>query len=72
VTNLFRTASISCGVIGLVALGLMMVQSRQPQPTEADIDDTLDASFPASDPPSWTSGIAQAGDATRKRSRRRR
>lgn len=70
-TNLFRTASISCGVIGLVALGFMVAQSRLPQPTEEDIDDTLDASFPASDPPSWTSGIAQAGNATRSSRRRR-
>lgn len=61
--HMLRTASISCGVIGLIALGFMAAQARQRRPAEADIDDTLDASFPASDPPSWTSGIATASDA---------
>ncbi|MFN7984590.1 MAG: hypothetical protein U0Q11_22325 [Vicinamibacterales bacterium] len=60
--HLLRTASISCGVIGLIALALMTSQARQRRPAEADIDDTLDASFPASDPPSWTPGIATAGE----------
>lgn len=26
-------------------------------PTEAEIDDTLEQTFPASDPPSWTLGL---------------
>ncbi len=57
----FRTASISCGVVGLIALCVMAARGRQRRPLEADIDDTLDASFPASDPPAW-SGITRADD----------
>ena len=32
-----------------------------PSKASASVDDTLDASFPASDPPSWTSTTAGAG-----------
>jgi hypothetical protein len=34
------------------------------EPTEDEIDLTLIGSFPASDPPSWTLGIARTNDAS--------
>jgi redox-sensitive bicupin YhaK (pirin superfamily) len=43
-----------------------MLKSNRTQehPTEAEIDETLEDSFPASDPPSWTLGIEPPGKST--------
>jgi hypothetical protein len=39
----------------------MLVAVRRERQTEGAIDDTLAASFPASDPPAWNPGFARLG-----------
>ncbi|MEQ1760061.1 MAG: hypothetical protein ABL986_17225 [Vicinamibacterales bacterium] len=55
---------------GVLACGLVLMMSSRSWTDEGDaVDDTLDDSFPASDPPSWTPTTATAGRAQRLRSR---
>ncbi|MEZ5289460.1 MAG: hypothetical protein R2745_00115 [Vicinamibacterales bacterium] len=60
-----RTRHVLLGGFALatVALGMLVAARTRPRPAgppEEAIDDTLDDSFPASDPPSWTPSSAVA------------
>lgn len=56
----------AAAAVGLAA-AVVLAASRPPRraaaapPTDDGIDDTLDQSFPASDPPSWTASNATTG-----------
>lgn len=53
---------LMCGAaLGIVAFGIFKLVASTPRRSEAQIDEQLDDSFPASDPPSWTSTSAAAG-----------
>ncbi len=56
------TMRVMCGAaIGIAAFGILKLVASTPRRSEAQIDEQLDDSFPASDPPSWTSTSAAAG-----------
>lgn len=54
--SLMRRLAVGGGVIGTLGwLGYKACQSHDKREQEAMIDETIDESFPASDPPAWTS-----------------